>query len=120
MMQVITNIHALGAIAQKRGYAGPKLGVKLADTNIRDFTQEQLNAGKGEQTFIGKGSSGHANASGMIDHSKNINKMGHVSGTEGLGQNAELTIMGKGSHGQANASGMIDHSKDIDKMKNVS
>jgi hypothetical protein len=119
MMQVITNIHALGAVAQKLGYAGPKLGVKLADTNIREFTEEQKKAGRAEQTFLGKGSHGQANAEGMIDHSKNIDKMGHVAGTEGMGINTETGLLGKGSHGHANQSGMVDTSKNIDKMATV-
>jgi len=123
MMQVLTNIHALGAIAQKMpDYAGPTLGVKLADANKREFTAEQLKAGKAEQTFLGKGSSGQANQAGMHDTSRNIDKNSTV---QGLGpcatsSSSEVGLMGKGSHGLASQAGMHDHSKDIDKMKHVS
>merc|ERR1719353_1821167 len=61
MMQVITNLHALGAIAQKLGFEGEaQLGAKLADANVRAFTAEQLSAGRAAQTFIGKSSSARA------------------------------------------------------------
>merc|ERR1719191_511709 len=79
LMQVVTNLHALGAIAQKLGFEGEaKLGVKLADANVREFTVEQLSAGRAEQTFIGKGSSGQATAC-SIDRRKEIDRMKHVA-----------------------------------------
>merc|ERR1719191_475612 len=78
MMQVVTNLHALGAIAQKLGVGGDRcIGVKLADANVRAFTAEQLSAGRAAQTFIGKGSSGQATAC-SIDRRKEIDKMKHV------------------------------------------
>jgi len=79
MMQVLTNLHALGAIAQQRGHNGPTLGVKLAEANARAFTEEQLRAGRAEQTFICKGSSQFASAC-SVDRSqwKDIDKMRHV------------------------------------------
>merc|ERR1719271_2080682 len=79
MMQVLTNLHALGAIAQQQGHDGPTLGVKLAEANARAFTEEQLRAGRAEQTFIGKGSSQFASAC-AVDRSqwKDIDKMRHV------------------------------------------
>jgi len=79
MMQVVTNLHALGAIAQKLGFEGEgQLGVKLADANVRVFTAEQRARGKAEQTFIGKGSSGQATAC-SIDRRKEIDRMKHVA-----------------------------------------
>ena len=79
MMQVVTNLHALGAIAQKLGFGGEaQLGVKLADANVRAFTAEQLSAGRAAQTFIGKGSSGQATAC-SIDRRKEIDRMKHVA-----------------------------------------
>ena len=44
---VVTSIHALGRQAQKKGFQGPVLGPKEADTNERVFTTEQLEQGKG-------------------------------------------------------------------------
>merc|ERR1719337_846476 len=77
MMQVVTNLHALGAIAQKLGVGGDRcIGVKVTDANVREFTAEQLSAGRAEQTFIGKGSSGQATAC-SIDRRKEIDRMKH-------------------------------------------
>jgi len=120
-MQVITNLHALGAAAFKAGFDGPKLGVKLADANKRDFTEEQLAAGMAQATFLGKGSHGHASQAGTVDTSKNIDKTATVKGLEaGLGINTETGLMGKGSHGQASQAGMAPTGvKEIDRMKNV-
>jgi len=44
MVIVVDNIHQLGALSRKQqGFAGPYIGVKLADEAKRDFTPEQLN-----------------------------------------------------------------------------
>ena len=56
MKAVIVNIHALGSYAQKMGFNGPVLGAKMATANKRDFTDEQLNAGKSAVPVFGKGS----------------------------------------------------------------
>jgi len=45
--QVVLHIHALGRIAQDKGFAGPVLGPKMADANVREFTEEQLRADQG-------------------------------------------------------------------------
>eukprot|EP00033_Pygsuia_biforma_P000283 GCRY01000348.1.p1 GENE.GCRY01000348.1~~GCRY01000348.1.p1 ORF type:complete len:193 (+),score=36.16 GCRY01000348.1:86-664(+) len=42
MNAVINQIHALGRQAQKIGYAGPKLGVKLADQYERNFDEKKV------------------------------------------------------------------------------
>ena len=36
----------MGGQAQKVGFSGPVIGVKQADANKREFSQEQLEAGK--------------------------------------------------------------------------
>ena len=58
MGAVVNAIHRLGSLAQKRGFEGPTLGVKEADANKREFTEEQMLAAKGTTTFLGKGSHG--------------------------------------------------------------
>ncbi|EGB06553.1 hypothetical protein AURANDRAFT_29136, partial [Aureococcus anophagefferens] len=42
--KVVQCVHSLGSVVQKRckDYAGPQLGVKLADANKREFTEDQL------------------------------------------------------------------------------
>lgn len=64
MVQVVTTIHALGRKAQTVGYTGPTLGPKEAQKNVREFTDEQLNAG---QSVIGlqMGTNKLASQSGM-------------------------------------------------------
>jgi len=44
MVVVIDNIYALGALAKKYdGFKGPHIGIKFADQNVRNFSDEQLN-----------------------------------------------------------------------------
>eukprot|EP00966_Prymnesium_polylepis_P076374 1770188-Prymnesium_polylepis.1 len=65
MMQVLTNLQSLGRMAQKvPGYSGPTFGAKMADANVREFSEEQMRAGASAQTFLGKGSTGHASQAG--------------------------------------------------------
>mmetsp|Transcript_795 Transcript_795/g.1685 ORF Transcript_795/g.1685 Transcript_795/m.1685 type:complete len:601 (-) Transcript_795:60-1862(-) len=52
---VVTCIHALGRAVQGT-YAGPKLGAKVADKNVRKFTPDQLK-GDGGMTKLAAGSS---------------------------------------------------------------
>ena len=49
MIQIHTNEKA-----QKNGYNGPVLGVKLAEKNEREFTEEQLRAGEAVIGLQGK------------------------------------------------------------------
>ncbi|CAG0902392.1 unnamed protein product, partial [Darwinula stevensoni] len=42
LYMVVDCIYALGGMAQKKGFPGPQIGVKVADENRREFTQEQL------------------------------------------------------------------------------
>jgi len=41
---VVDCMYALGGMAQKKGFTGPKLGVKVAQENKRVFTESQLKA----------------------------------------------------------------------------
>lgn len=45
--QVQMTIFKVGGMAKKKGFAGPCIGVKVADVNKRDFTEEQLREGQG-------------------------------------------------------------------------
>lgn len=75
MAQVVINLNALGRAAQKiPEFAGPHFGGKAATPNKREFTEEQLQRGKNEQTLMGKGSHGGATQSGVFDHSRDIVK----------------------------------------------
>jgi len=42
LYMVVDCIFALGGMAQKKGYVGPTIGVKVADENKRDFSADQL------------------------------------------------------------------------------
>lgn len=43
---VVDNLRSLGGLAQKKGWGGPSLGVKVATENKREFSQDTINAGK--------------------------------------------------------------------------
>ena len=58
MRAVLTNIHSLGRVAQSLGFCGPTLGPKLAEENLRSFTDEQKQAALHQQTFLTSGSKG--------------------------------------------------------------
>lgn len=73
--QVVQTLHALGRHSQKaKGFAGPYIGVKLADANARNFTEEQLRQGENYIPLQTAGSHGNANASGQFDSSREIVK----------------------------------------------
>ena len=75
MVQVIQSIHALGRASQKvSGFAGPYIGVKLADAQKREWTEEQLRQGESFIPLQTAGSHGNANASGQFDSSREIVK----------------------------------------------
>lgn len=108
MGSVLNNIQALGSAAQKvAGYSGPVLGTKIANAAPRKFSEQQLRAGAGEQTFMGKGSNGQANASGMVDHSRGVDKLGHVDlgNLSRDGGGSGTTFLGTGSRGGATQAG---------------
>ena len=61
--RVVSAIRNVGGAVQKKGaFDGPTLGKARLDRNVREFTEEQLNAAKGASTFLGKGSHGTAGA----------------------------------------------------------
>jgi len=43
---VQVTMYKLSAVAQKKGYDGPAIGVKIADENVRDFDQQKLREGR--------------------------------------------------------------------------
>ena len=99
MLAVVRQIHALGRLLQKRpGYSGPTLGVKEADANKREFTEEQMLAAKGTTTFLGKGSHGTAGGAMSKVEAGRVQVRGNVAGTEGLGTGGEATFVGTGSN----------------------
>lgn len=109
MMAVLINLQALGRAAQRvREYHGPAFGAKLADVNVRQFTDEQRIAGAATTTFLGKGSHGQPGTqSGMFDTSKEIVKCATAG-------SAAPTMLGMGSHGQPGTqSGMVDTRRNI-------
>jgi len=107
MMQVLTNLQALGRAAQRTpGYSGPSFGARLAEANVREFSEEQRIAGAATQTFLGKGSHGHASQAGMFDTSKEIVKSNAVA-------SSVPTMLGTGSHGHATQAGMVDTRRNI-------
>ncbi|CAF0870577.1 unnamed protein product [Didymodactylos carnosus] len=63
--QVTLAIHALGRQAQKKGFSGPTLGVKMLEKNERQFTEEQLRAGAGIVGLLNDGMNKGANQGGQ-------------------------------------------------------
>ena len=89
-----------GRAAQRvPGYSGPAFGAKLADANVREFSEETRIKGAAQSTFLGKGSYGCATAAGMFDTSKEI-----VKSTADCWSTP--TMVGMGSHGHASQAGM--------------
>jgi len=122
MNSVLLTLEALGRVASKMPdykQEWPTFGAKLADKSVRHFDNETLAKGKAAQTFIGRGSTGQANQSGMVDTSRNIGKMDHVKGVEKLGGDGSVTAVGMGSHGHASQAGTVDTSRNIGKMDKV-
>lgn len=75
MGQVVTCIHALGRKAQTNGFDGPTLGPKESARNTREFTEEQLKAGKnviGLQMGSNKGASQAGMSMGTQRHINDI------------------------------------------------
>ena len=56
MKAVVLNVHALGRVAQKLGFAGPMLGAKMATENRRSFTEAQLQEARNAVPTFGLGS----------------------------------------------------------------
>jgi len=47
MAQFMTGVQLLGSEVQRYGFDGPVIGPKPTEKNVREFSEEQLNAGKG-------------------------------------------------------------------------
>ena len=46
MAQVLTTMFKLSAVATKKGYDGPQIGVKIADKNVREYDEQKLREGR--------------------------------------------------------------------------
>lgn len=46
MAQVLATMFKLSGVAQKNGFNGPQIGVKIADKNQRDFDEQKLREGR--------------------------------------------------------------------------
>jgi len=105
MVAVIDQIYALGALSRKTdGFDGPYFGVKFADENKREFTEEQIKAGK---KFVPLQNAGSI----AVEKSKGTDKivMYAKAGTE-LGKS-------KGGISQQNAGSIaVDKGKGTDKI----
>ena len=102
MAKVIQCLHAFGGAVQKEGiYNGPTLGTAIADKNKREFTPEQLAAGKAGGTLINAGSSAQMERSGVV-------KTGITFGNDnaGSGDAAATTAVSQGSAGVMDRSGV--------------
>ena len=61
MQAVLVNLQSVGRIAQSLpGYTGPAFGAKVATANHREFSEDQLRAGRNSLSLTGKGSHGGA------------------------------------------------------------
>ncbi|CAF2376553.1 unnamed protein product [Rotaria sp. Silwood2] len=63
--QVTQCIHALGRQAQRKNFTGPTLGPKMSDSNVRDFTEEQLRAGQNMVGLLNDGMNKGASQAGQ-------------------------------------------------------
>lgn len=64
LYMVVNCLFALGGLAQKKGYEGPTIGVKVSSENRRSFSKEILNQGKSILSLQAGNFKG-ANQSGM-------------------------------------------------------
>ncbi|CAG5080278.1 Oidioi.mRNA.OKI2018_I69.PAR.g9527.t1.cds [Oikopleura dioica] len=93
--QVQMTVFKLGGMAQKKNFAGPAIGVKVANKNARNFTDEQLRQG---QSIIGlqMGTNEGASQAGMNPYgqtrqiynareAKDLEKKGYAYGSRFAG-----------------------------------
>lgn len=66
--QVITGIHALGRVAQKKGFNGPVLGPKEAEKQVRVFNKEQQKIAGQSVIGLQMGSNRGASQAGMTPY----------------------------------------------------
>ena len=56
-LQVVLCLFSLGRTTQKHPeYTGPQIGPKMADKNVRNFSEEQILAGRNSQIGLQAGS----------------------------------------------------------------
>jgi len=102
---VVDNIHALGAYSRKVGsFKGPFLGVKIADENKRNFTEEQLKANVPSRQTVG--SYGYQDETVQPSIGRNIIK--DVSGHKA---SSAPTKLSQGSYGI-----QVEKSQGLDKI----
>jgi len=93
---VVQGLHAFGRAVQKNvvDWSGPKLGVKEADKNVREFTDEQIRAGIGVMPMTSAGSS-------KTMEKSEIKKQGITFGADNAGSDGDntMTLLGLGSKG---------------------
>ena len=105
--KVVKSIHAFGSAVQAnvKSFKGPHLGVKLAQANKRDFTEEQLREGRSATSKLTQGSSAHMERSEVTKQgitfgntaaggagSSEVTKQ--ISGSAGVMQRSEVTKQG--------------------------
>jgi len=107
MVIVVDNIHALGGLSRKvSSFHGPYIGVKLADENKRDFSQEQLNASAAAPSRQVTGSYGYQDESHNPVLARQIIK--NVSGHTASNAPSKQT---QGSYGY-----QVEPAKNLDKI----
>lgn len=87
MWQVVICLHALGRKCQSKGFSGPVLGPREAAANKREFTEEQLKAGKnviGLQMGTNKGASQAGMSFGGQRHINDL-KVDEMQGKDVIG-----------------------------------
>jgi len=105
--KVVMSLHAFGSAVQAnvKSFKGPHLGVKLAQANKRDFTEEQLREGRSATSKLTQGSAGHMERSEVTKQgitfgntaaggagSSEVTKQ--ISGSAGVMQRSEVTKQG--------------------------
>ena len=88
--KVIQCVHSLGAVAQKRvkEFAGPHLGVKLADANKREFTEDQLKEARAATSKLTGGSAATMERAEVL---KSGITMGNTYSGDGSAEASKLT-----------------------------
>lgn len=106
MPQVLNCIQQLGTEAQRNGFNGPTIGPKPQEKNIREFSDEQIQAGKmiiGLQAGSNKGASQSGMSMGGARHAADIkvdsmskDSAGHIGLQAGSNKGASQTGMSMG------------------------
>jgi len=99
MTQVVDQICTLGGIAQKHNQNLPAFGIKYSEENPRDFSEEQLRAGKEMSSRIAQGSYGYQDESKNPVLSRQIIK--NVSGHQASEEPTNITKGGVDNSGHS-------------------